>query len=496
MNLRLKNTAVVAAVAACAGGLSAQGPFPDFTPAVPLVVLDTDSTVVQTSAGPRTVTGGVFRFRNVVIPLGTIVRGVGSNPLIILADAVTIDGLLTVSGGDGERVNTLGGANFPARGGVGGPAAGRGGDGSPQIGLRSFAGQTGNGPGNAPAVGGYGGQLAFQGLGPITRIGAGGGGGAFATAGDPHYEVQWISGTGFVQQLGIGGFGGEDVPSGFPTRGLTGGGPGGTPFVDGDDENDFFGLGYDVFAGRNVLGELGAPMGGSGGGGGGDLGILPGFLPPNFAGDAKGGGGGGGGGCLIVAAANSIVVSATGRITADGGLGGGGEQAGSSNQAGGGGAGSGGMLILAAGSHIELHVKGETYANRNYDFVLSADGSVCRTGAFLVPHVTGKYPANGVPPLAADQYDRRPLGGFGGMGIVELVVPVGNNADGTNTILDDNIRLMQNGAPLTGAQKQRFLAWRGWKNGAGVRVDDFGSPTNIGSGEGDIRPAPILIPLR
>jgi hypothetical protein len=92
-------------------------------------------------------------------------------------------------------------------------------------------------------------------------------------------------------------------------------------------------------------------------------------------------------------------------------------------------------------------------------------------------------------------YDSAPLGGFGGMGVIELVTRPGNNADGTNTVLDDGIILVRNGQLLLGTEKQRYLAWRGFPNTAGVPVDDSGNPTNIGSNEGDIRPTPTLLPL-
>jgi hypothetical protein len=120
---------------------------------------------------------------------------------------------------------------------------------------------------------------------------------------------------------------------------------------------------------------------------------------------------------------------------------------------------------------------------------------VCVTGQFSTPVVSRKYPANGLLPMAGATYDSAPLGGFGGMGVIELVTRPGNNADGTNTVLDDGIILVQNGQILLGAQKQRFLAWRGFPNAQGVPVDDSGTPTNIGSNEGDIRPTPILLPL-
>ena len=469
----------------------------DYAPTAPEVVLDTDSTVIQPTTGPPvTVVGGVFVFRNVTISAGVLVRGFGSRPMIWVVDNMTVGGLLTVSGGDGERVNTLNSANIPSLGGAGGAAGGAGGKGSPQISQRTFAGGAGEGPGRTPGVGGTGGLIGMNLVAPIGR-GSGGGGGAFATQGDPFYPVVWASGTSFVQQLGGGGFGGNGL-SGSAGRTLPGGGPGGSPFADGDDDNDFFGVGFDVFRQRVVQGELPFPVGGSGGGGGGDLAQSPGFLSPNWVSDAKGGGGGGGGGCLIVFATTSITVLPTGRITANGGNGGGGEQAGSSNQGGGGGGGSGGMLLLASPGVITLHVKGNTFANNDYDTVLSADGGVTTTGTFGAPVVTGKYPPNGIaiPGTFGTSYDAAPLGGFGGMGIVELATRPGNNADGTNTVLDDNVVLMQNGAPLTGAAKQQFLAWRGFKNVAGVRVDDFGVPTNIGSNLGDIKPPPVLLPLR
>jgi hypothetical protein len=323
---------------------------------------------------------------------------------------------------------------------------------------------------------------------------SGGGGGAFATAGDPFYKQPQGAGTSFIQRAGVGGFGCLGA-SGAASRTLQGGGPGGVMFVDGQPDNDFFGLGYNVFTNQLVAGELQQLTGGAGGGGGGNKSQDYILLSPNWINDARGGGGGGGGGCLLLAAQTDIVVGPTGKIIANGGNGGGGEQAGSNNQGGGGGGGSGGLLILAAQGQIQLHVKGGTYANNNYDFVLSADGGVSTTGSFGQPVVFAKYPPNGQLPQPGSTYDSAPLGGFGGMGIVELVTRPGTNADGTNTVLDDNISLFLNGVPLSGAQKIQYLAWRGFRNAQGVLVDDFGAPTNIGANEGDIRPAPVLLPI-
>ncbi len=463
---------------------------PNFTATAPETVWNTDFTIVATPTGPYPVTAGVFVFNTVTIPAGCTLRGIGSRPMLVICNQIQIDGTVDVSGRNGARVDTLGAATFAAPGGVAGPAAGNGGDGSPNGSGQSWTGNPGRGPMQIPGAGGGGGKYSL--LQSCDR-GSGGGGGGFVTTGDPHYKWLPGGGTSFVQGAGYGGFGCLGA-RGAPSRVLPGGGPGARAVADARPDNDFFGLGYDVFAQQVVPGEL-QLLGGGGGGGGGNKSNDYLFLSPNFVNDARGGGGGGGGGCLAIVALNNIVVGPAGRILANGGHGGGGEQAGSCNQGGGGGGGAGGFVILAARGTIDLHVKGETYANNDYDFVLSADGGVCLTGPFLAPTVNGKYGPNGSLPLPGTDYDTRPLGAFGGMGAVQLMTFAGSNADGTNTVFDDNVNLFSNGVLLTGATKQRYLAWRGYQNAAGVRVDDFGAPTNIGSNEGDIRPSPALLPM-
>ena len=138
--------------------------------------------------------------------------------------------------------------------------------------------------------------------------------------------------------------------------------------------------------------------------------------------------------------------------------------------------------------------------DNDYDFSISADGGVCQT-AGTQPIVMDKYPNSGTAITTGwrTNYDSAPLGGFGGMGIVQLMVPPGDPAttiDGTNTILDDNIRVYQNGALLPGPGKQAMLAWRGFPNEFGQGVADNGlviNPTNADN-EGDIRPAPVFLP--
>ena len=469
---------LLAAVAALPSAARAQGFGLDWMPTQPEVLLDTAvTTITPTNGVPMQITGGVFVFRSVVIPQGVTVRAVGPNPLIfVVQNDFRVDGSLLLDGADGQRVDTLGSANFPSRGGRPGPAGGAGGLGSPFALGRSPSGEPGHGPFDLLGLGGAPGLLSCV---ISCRRGSGGGGGSFATAGDLDHLLGAPS---WTQVFGDGGFG-------CRTGTLAGGMPGAVPFVDGQADNDFFGIGVDVSTLRIVRGELPLLMGGQGGGGGGDMSSSCAILDPNFVNDSKGGGGGGAGGALLVASLRRVIVGPTGRISCDGGNGGGGEQAGSNNQGGGGGGGSGGMLALFALGGIELHVKGETYRNGDAEFVLSADGGVGAQGNFAGIPIAGKYPA-GLP-----SYGSLPAGGYGGLGIIQLVAPFGANRDNTNTILDDGITVFRNGAPLTGAQKTRFLGWRGYQNAAGVWVDDSGAPTGFARGEGDMRPAPVLLPI-
>lgn len=462
------------------------------------VFLNTDITwVTPVNCAPYTVAGGVFVFRNVHIKSGVIVRGIGSRPMIwvVLGDFV-VDGHLRVDGGDGASVNSIGGASLPVPVGLGVCSGGDGGRGSYNTLGQSLTGEAGFGPGQVVGLGGGGGRLAL-----ITGCGrgSGGGGGSLATIGDPFFKAKGI-GTSFVQQFGFGGFGCAGL-SGAPSRSLPGGSEGLSPFVDTRRDNDFFGTAVNVQQGVVIPGELARPMGGSGGGGGGDLAAQLGNL--NWIANNKGGSGGGGGGALIVCAAGKIDVA--GRITANGGHGGGGERAGSNDLAGGGGGGSGGTIILYSLSEIVLHTRGETYANDDYDFSLSADGGVGLQSNPTGVSIRAKYP----PPQNAALWDQNPTGGMGGLGVIELFAPPGNNADGTNTILDDNVAIVRAGLRLTGTEKIRYLGWRGFPNTLGVWVDDnnfatyHNPPSTAGypswastwDDEGDIRPAPILLPI-
>ncbi|MCB9869375.1 MAG: hypothetical protein H6837_05930 [Planctomycetes bacterium] len=464
--------------------LSAQGPQVDWTPNSQEVVLNTESQVMPTPNGPVTVTNGVFVFRNVVIPQGTTVRGVGRNPLVfVLAGTLKVDGVISVRGGDGQRVDTLSSANFPAAGGSGECGGGAGGAGSPSSTARSFTGATGTGPLRIPNFGGVGGRINCA--NPGCGIGSGGGGGAFATRGDPYYPI--AATTHFVQPSGFGGYGCVNRTS----TSLPGGAPGAVYFRDGDPSNDFFGVAFDLNRQRWIVGELPMPVGGSGGGGGGDFALSCATNDPLFIQDDKGGGGGAGGGVFLAIANGTISVGPAGRVDANGGDGGGGAWAGSNLKGGGGGGGAGGMVLMFSRSKIAIEVHGETFANGDYDFPIRADGGVCRQDVYLGGfRIRGKYDPLGT----ATQLDVRPTGGFGGLGVVQLFAPPGANADGTNTILDDNVELLRNNIVLRGAEKQRYLAWRGFPDAAGVWRDDRGNVLQVGNKIGDIHPTPILLP--
>ncbi len=462
------------------------------------VVLNTDFTqITPVGAPPISVAGGVFQFRNVTIPAGVTVQGTGSNPMVWLVTGdFTVDGVLSVDGGDGESAVAVGAAGFPTAGGRGNCGGGDGGRGSPTTTGRSFAGETGYGPGQVVGGGGGGGLSSTA---ASCGRASGGAGGSFASKGDPWFPVK-AAGNRFAQVTGDGGWGCTGV-SGAPSRTLPPGRAGALGFADPLGDNDFWGAGIDLHGHRRIDGELAAPRGGAGGGGGGDYGPTT-----SWQNDHRGGGGGGGGGVLIVKVLGRLQIGASGRVTANGGHGGGGEDGGGNTRGGGGGGGAGGMVVLMAGGGIRIEVHGETYANGDYDFVVSADGGVGVQSAFGGVSWSDKYP----PPASPTAWDDNPAGGFGGLGVIQLMAPAGDDSvDGTGTALDDGIEILRAGVPLTGVEKQRYLAWRGFPNASGVWVDDNGTPTynNASStpgypawarsadDEGDFRPGPVLLPV-
>jgi hypothetical protein len=472
----------------------------EYEPTVPEVVLNTAFTQIVPKVGlPFNVSGGVFNFKNVTIPQGVNVKGQGPNPMIWLCSGdFRVAGTLTVRGGNGARVDTLNSANFAKAGGIGICGGGNGGNGTPSGTRRDLRGGTGNGPLQVPGTGGGGGRIActsgcYTGSGyGGSGGGSGGGGGTLATQGDPRYDTATYTGTTFQQKLGVGGAGCSGAAGRANT--LPGGEAAPRVFTDARQDNNFWGGGINLATNLRITGEISAPMGGGGGGGGGDTAHNTSCSTSDatFANDYSGGGGGGGGGVLIVKALGEIEVLPTGKIIADGGSGGGGEQVGACGEGGGGGAGAAGMVVLMSAKRIIIHAHSTgtgaaarylfrnpsaTTIDKDYNFAISADGGVTTTGAFTAPIVASKYPAAGQNVIASTVYDDNPLGGFGGMGLVQLMAPPGDNSDGTNTALDDNIHVVLPLNPPAGLTKQTVLGWRGHPNEAGtVFTDDNGVP--------------------
>ncbi|MCA8950590.1 MAG: hypothetical protein KDE27_13885, partial [Planctomycetes bacterium] len=488
------------------GALTVPDAFPpladvgDWTPNGADTTLRTDvQTLYYQNGRQRTFEGGVLHVKELHIGPNQIVRGLGPNPLVLVVDGdARIDGALTVRGANADRLFVGGtyrgpgdvspppaigsghgpiGPNpdpFVPVGAAAGAGGGRGGA------TSTLAPRTFGSPGeSAPGTdgGGRGGTLVAQALGQAS----GGGGGAGAVTGDPWFPSPAGPGDLFPQRAGRGGAGiGRTLP----------GGAAGTPwFTNATAADDFWGRAWVPRERRAIVGELAAPVGGSGGGAGGAL-DLPGWFY------YLGGDGGGGGGALVLRVRGTLTLGPQGRIDADGGHGSGTEYLYSTERMGGGGGGAGGMVVLMAGDGIVIHTHGGTFANRDYDFPISADGGICRSSSFGPWYFRSKYPQNGQPTFSGSQYDDAPLGGFGGMGLVQLMVPVGrSNDDDTNTVLDDAITIVRNGVPLRGLAKQRFLGWRGFPDENGVLVDDFGNPTGTIGGQGDIRPDPVLLPV-
>lgn len=496
----------------------------DYHPRSPEVLLNTDFTQITPVNGvPFDVAGGVFEFRNVTIPRGVRVTVSGTKSMIwrVTGDFV-VEGELDLSGGPGQSVSFAFNPRPSAYGGVASCGGGSGGRSSPVEGDTSRQGEDGFGAYQEPGGGGIGGAHSCTRLACVR--GGGGGGGSFATQGDPHYYLAWLG-----------------TPPGLPTVGLGRGGRmcGGTPptgpqapagalaFFDTRADNDFWGSGVDMRRGLRIAGELLVPRGGAGGGGGGDSGLR---CPPNseYYLDSPGGGGGGGGGAILVQALGRVVIRANGVIRASGGNGGGGAEAGTNGNAGGGGGGSGGMVVLMAAGGIHIAAHGDTYSDGQitgnatgaYDFAVEADGGIGVREPFQGNWIGGKYPGRGGPDRW-QVFDVNPIGGFGGMGLVQFMTAPGENrsihdgGDGTNTRLDDHVFFYPDDARLdeglaspnphaaagpafVGLTKMRYLGWRGLIDEHGVGRDDLGEVVTLprgGHGEGDIRPAPILLPV-
>ena len=196
-----------------------------------------------------------------------------------------------------------------------------------------------------------------------------------------------------------------------------GGAIGTAVFTDASADNDFFGRKVVTGVGE-IVGELAAPRAGQGGGAGGDAhrsGVWP--MVPFINNLIDKGCGGGGGGGLAILLARTIRVGSEGRLSADGGTGGFGENTSGINCIGGGsGGGSGGMIVLQA----EL-----------------IDLSQVQPGAFSALGGLGGPGANNF--LRAEGG-----GGHGGPGLIQFHVP---NGDPMNVLLPIGTFLGQISSP-------------------------------------------------
>lgn len=345
------------------------------------VVFDTTSTLFFGGDGgvpqySQLAVNGRLDVRDLLIPASSTLRIQGPNPALILASRnVTIHGRLSCDGGSAAPVFTLNTPNQPESGGAGVAGGGKGGTGSfliTQVTPRGGNGQGAFGVANLGGEGGEAGWSTDNSSNGVNRRPGGGGGGRFG-----HDEETLWTGTGAP----VGGawcprqeIYGLDAESGFPgspnatsSQGQHfpyGGHDGVGPFglFPGTD-NDFWGtkiMNFGTLSETLVVGELSGAIGGSGGGAGGDatlIGANESYPPPTlvYVNQDKGAGGGGGAGALTILALGDIKVTATGKISAIGGHGSGGENTSGVNRIGGGsGGGSGGHLILQTAGTIDL----------------------------------------------------------------------------------------------------------------------------------------------
>jgi hypothetical protein len=402
-----------------------------------------DTTLTPVTGGPNGVpttvqnaVDGVVSVRNLIIEPGGEIRALGPNRMLIQASGdVIIRGKLDVSGFNAKDVATLNTGNQFELGGAGGPGAGSGGLGNPVITGSSPGGTRGKGPGNAPDVGGGGGESGFApaGLGKNARRPGGGGGGRFARD----------QGTGLEASAGNDGSPmGTGAVSGLSPA--AGGMAGVGPFVDAREDNDFYGVRPVLAPGGSVIGLLRGELrdlhAGYGGGGGGNAIPASSFPNPNwtFSTDEKGGGGGGGGGALHIQALGRIVFGLNGQILANGGFGALGENTNFLDHVGGtGGAGSGGHVVLESLTEIDFTDGGLNQNAAPRDWI-AALGKPKKTG-----------PLQFVDPCCREFSN----GGAGGPGVVQLHVPraaqqPNTNGAVTNIVVPDSVAMLVD--PLDG----------------------------------------------
>jgi hypothetical protein len=373
-------------------------------------IVPSGSTIVYNTS----VSGPITADRFVVEAGGNFVVS-GSVPLRVSAVSVEIDGNFFASGFNSQGVVGLNTTNIPELGALGSAGGGPGGTGSSITDASTPAGLPGGEPfgisfpGIAPGGGG-GGETSFAPSGANAkdnRRGAGGGGGALAVnqpvTGDPFAEEN----LGLIAQSGMGG-GPDGTGAISGTVRAAGGLPGLPLFQDSNPSNDFWGT--KITAAGSIVGEARRPLPGRGGGGGGDA-VQSATFPLNpftAFGDEKGAGGGGGGG-LVLIATRTFRLGSEGRLAANGGAGGAGENFIFFDRVGGGsGGGSGGWIILEAGA---------------FDLSDASDASITALGGQGGAGREDRFPGG---PFGDDIPG---AGGNGGPGVIQLHTLSGLEAD-------------------------------------------------------------------
>jgi hypothetical protein len=371
---------------------------------------------------------GVVDVRNLTVERGGEIRVQGPNPMRINASGeVRIDGRLDLSGFPGKDVATLNTGNLVEVGGAGAAGGGNGGDAN-----RNTTGPTprgGRGRGPFGALGGEGGEMGYsRESSKNARRPGGGGGGRLAK--------DWIGVQPPPNLSLVAGPGSDGNPrSTGAESGLSparGGAPGEGPFLDGRDDNDFFGVRPVASEGELVglvRGELPGLWAGYGGGGGGNAGRV--FPNPNwtFNSDEKGGGGGGAGGGLHLKALGRIVFGRTGLILASGARGGAGENTNFLDHIGGtGGGGSGGHVVLESATAVDFTDGGAAVNDAPRAAILAA-GAARKIGPTQDVDTCGQAPAHCCPAGCIVQSN----GGPGGAGLIQIHVPDPVRPPGTAT---------------------------------------------------------------
>ncbi|MEX1024265.1 MAG: hypothetical protein WD226_04230 [Planctomycetota bacterium] len=384
---------------------------------------------------------GVLNVRNLIIEENVTLSAFGVNPLVINATGdVIIRGRLTINGTSAQDVATLNTGNIPEQGGAGQGGGGRGGSASEVVTTSTPRGGTGFGPFNAPGGGGEGGESQYA-PGNVSkqfrRPGGGGGGAHSLPPITPQQDVAtwWPTAAndtvtdtedpykGLIARQGRPGHANGTGAISNTDR-AQGGFPGPLVFNDIRDDNNFFGVRAETIGGELVLtrGEAFALLPGTGGGGGGDAVKANQFPAPNWniGTDEKGAGGGGGAGGLRIRALGRIII--TGKISANGGRGGVGENVIFLDHIGGDGAGgSGGHIMLESGSKV--------YLGRN-------PGSAVGTERVVVEALGGLANFGQWDTTAAAGLS---TGGQGGPGLIQIHVPrpqIAPSGSGDETVSD------------------------------------------------------------